>query len=55
MYEIKEIKIKICEHNPKAQSVCHPEKPMTFNEFHEHIRTQLKKYYDITRGIKTKN
>lgn len=54
MYEIKKIPFKICDHNPKAQSICYPDNNIDFNQFQKNIRTQLKKSYEITRGSKTK-
>ena len=50
MIEIKEIPFKICEHNPKAQSVCYPDEPVDFNQFFENIQTQIKKIYDTQRS-----
>ncbi len=50
MIEIKEIPFKICEHNPKAQSVCYPDEPVDLNQFFENIQTQIKKIYDTQRS-----
>ena len=33
----------INQHNPKAQSVCIPEKRVEFNKWQEHIRKELAK------------
>jgi hypothetical protein len=49
MIEIKEIPFQICEHNPKAQSVCSPDETVTFNEFFQNLQTQIKKIYDSTK------
>jgi hypothetical protein len=50
MIEIKEIPFQICEHNPKAQSVCCPDETVDLNEFFENIQTQIKKIYDTQRS-----
>lgn len=50
MYEIKKIPFKICEHNPKAQSVCHPDKKVDINEFYQNLVKQIKENYDAQRS-----
>lgn len=50
MYEIKEIPFKICEHDPKAQSVFTPKRKINYNEFQINIKQQLKKLYDLKRS-----
>ena len=50
MYEIKEIKFKIVEHNPKAQSICIPDQKVSVNEFYQNIQQQLKQLYDTKRS-----
>lgn len=42
--EIKVIQFAICEHNPKAQSVCYPDEPVDYNEFYTNLYKQLKNY-----------
>jgi hypothetical protein len=48
--ELRVIKESICEHNPKAQSVCYPDTMVDFNEFQENILKQLNNY-DTKRSV----
>jgi len=48
--EIRMIPFSICEHNPKAQSICYPDTEVTYNEFYENLYKQLKQY-DTKRSI----
>jgi|APGre2960657404_1045060.scaffolds.fasta_scaffold148899_3 hypothetical protein len=50
VYEIKRLDFALCEHDPRAQSVCEPSKPTTFNEFQKNVKRQLKKIYDTQRS-----
>ncbi len=50
LYEIKRLDFALCEHNPRAQSVCEPPQPTTFNDFHKNVKRQLKKIYDTQRS-----
>lgn len=52
MYEIKRIPFKINEHNPKAQSVCLPDKQVNLNEFYYNLQQQQIKIYESKRGTK---
>ena len=48
--ELKILKESICEHNPKAQSVCYPDTIVDFNEFYQNLYKQLNNY-DTKRSI----
>lgn len=50
--EIKEIRFKICDHKPKAQSVCIPNEKVTLEEFGLNLRKQLKQIYESQRSTK---
>jgi hypothetical protein len=50
VYEIKRLDFALCEHNPRAQSVCEPPKSITFNEFQKNVKKELKKLYDTQRS-----
>ena len=50
LYEIKRLDFALCEHNPRAQSVCEPPKALNFNEFTKNIKKELKKLYDNQRS-----
>jgi hypothetical protein len=43
MKVISIVRKPINQHNPKAQSVCIPEKQVEFNKWQEHIRKELAK------------
>ena len=45
VYEIKRLDFALCEHDPRAQSVCEPPKALTFNEFQKKI-TNFDSFYD---------
>lgn len=49
-YEITRLSFALCEHNPKAQSVCEPPKILTFNQFQKNVKQELKKLYDTQRS-----
>ena len=51
--ELKVIKESICEHNPKAQSVCYPDTTVDFNEFYNNLYKQLNNY-DTKRSTKNR-
>jgi hypothetical protein len=51
--EIKVIPIRICEHNPKAQSICYPDTEVDYNQFQENLYKQLKQY-DTKRNIENR-
>jgi len=50
VYEIKRLDFALCEHDPRAQSVCEPPKALTFNEFQKNVKKELKKLYDNQRN-----
>jgi len=50
VYEIKRLDFALCEHDPRAQSVCEPSKALTFNEFQKNVKKELKKLYDNQRS-----
>ncbi len=53
MFEIKRIPFKICEHNPKAQSVCYPDQDLNLNDFYNNLTKQIKENYDSQRSNQT--
>jgi hypothetical protein len=51
--EIKEIPFSICEHSPRAQSICEPDEILGYNEFCKNIQKQILNIYESTRSIET--